>query len=100
MDGDEGFDFMSNFEETKTQRGFQLIKFKDRYEALCSLQQSSVADFEPPGSSAIWLGLDRLVPEQDPRDGHITRMHLSLEDVKILNAYLTKWIETGKFYES
>lgn len=89
MDGDEGFDFMSNFEETKTERGFQLIKFNALNETPCSLQQSSLAEFEPPGSSAIWLG----------RFGVENRMHLSLEDVKILNAYLTKWIETGKFYE-
>lgn len=68
-----------------TQRGFEIINFIDLYGENCSLQQSSRAEYEPPGSSAIWLGL---------RD---KRMHLSLDQVKELIPLLTRWIETGSF---
>jgi hypothetical protein len=70
----------------KTIRGFELIQFKDRYGHECSLQQSSLADFEPPGSSAIWFG----VSDTD-------RMHIDLEQMKELIVYLQNWIATGSF---
>lgn len=70
---------------TLTNRGFELIEFRDRYGKLCQLQQSSLADFEPPGSSAVWLGLDD------------ERMHLDLEQVRWLIAELQHWTETGRF---
>jgi len=74
---------------TITSRGFELIRFKDRDGRWCSLQQSSIADFEPPGSSAIWLGFE----EEN-------RMHMSRLDVIRLNDYLSRWILTGSFYKN
>ena len=68
-----------------TSRGFQVVEFEDCYGKECSLQQSSLAIMEEPGSSAIWLG----------REGH--RMHLSLEQTKKLKGLLEVWIETGGF---
>ncbi len=37
----------------KTQRGFRIIRFKDRYDNSCSIQESSLAA-EP----CLWLGQD------------------------------------------
>ena len=69
----------------RTGRGFQIVEFVDRYNAPCELQQSSLADFEPPGSSAVWLGL---------RDGN---MHLDLEQVKWLIEELQHGVDNGEF---
>jgi hypothetical protein len=85
-----------------TERKFQYIEFKDRYGTPCSLQQSSIADYIKPGSSAIWLGIDR---QTDVRDGvfdaaNMTRMHLDLEQVKSLIVALKKWVNDGVFEDS
>ena len=87
---------------TKTTRQFQIIMFKDRYDTPCSLQQSSIADYEPPGSTAVWLGVDRQVL---PHDGvfdaaNQTRMHIDLKQAKALVAVLEQWIETGSFVDT
>jgi hypothetical protein len=66
-------------------RGFQIITFRDRYECDCSLQQSSLAEYELPGSSAVWLGTDK------------DRMHLDRKQVKKLVDVLSLWLETGGF---
>jgi hypothetical protein len=84
---------------TETQRHFELISFKDRYDTPCSLQQSSLAEYNPPGSSAIWLGIDR---QETLHDGMFdaanrTRMHLDLAQVKALVAVLEQWIASGSF---
>lgn len=70
-----------------TNRGFEIIIFLDRNEKECSLQQSSVADFETPGTSAIWLGVTN------------ERMHISFEQVKKLLPHLQAWVESGSFKE-
>lgn len=72
----------------ETDRGFQIIRFLDRYDCECDLQQSSVADAEymdRPGWSAIWFGREN------------ERAHLSREQVRWLVEYLKKWLETGSF---
>lgn len=69
----------------KTERGFQLIEFKDRYNQDCSLQQSSLADAEPPGSSAIWFGTDE------------SRMHLNYDLLIDLMPLLQNWLNHGSF---
>jgi len=84
-----------------TERQFEIIHFQDRYRTPCTLQQSSLAEFNPPGSSAVWLGVDR---QQGQHDGlfdqaNQTRMHLDLKQVKALIAVLEMWVETGKFAE-
>ncbi len=68
-----------------TARGFELIEFTDRNGQDCSLQQSSAADFQDPGTSAVWFGVGE------------TRMHLSLEQVKELIPFLQAWVDNGSF---
>jgi hypothetical protein len=69
----------------KTERGFELIEFTDRNGQQCSLQQSSAAVYEQPGSSAVWFGIGD------------QKMHLSLEQVKELLPFLQRWTENGSF---
>lgn len=106
----------------KTERGFAFINFTDRYGALCSLQQSSLADYEPPGTSAVWLGVENpepkilaadaaklgvkteertsWIPYPLPKEVLInTRMHLDLNQAKALVAVLGMWIASGEFAE-
>ena len=68
-----------------TYRGFEFIGFKDRYDTPCSLQASSLADYEQPGISAVWLG--------DVK----ARMHLDRKQVEALITHLTKWLKDGTF---
>jgi hypothetical protein len=109
-----------NANRTKTQRGFQIIEFKDRYDNSCELQQSSLADYDQPGTSAVWLGISdpkpqimtvdaiRLGIKAEESNGWVpypipsevllsTRMHLDLEQAKWLVTELQYWIENGKF---
>lgn len=69
---------------TRTERGFAISSFTDRYGAQCSLQKSSLA-FE----EAIWLGVDEV-------EGKPARMHLTQEMVAALLPALTHFIETGE----
>ena len=71
----------------RTPRNFQIILFKDYNSEFCSLQQSSLALYEPPGTSAIWLGVGD------------KRMHLNLERVKSLIGLLQHWVDEGEFPE-
>ena len=84
-----------------TRRNFRMIRFRDRYDIPCSLQQSSIADYEPPGSSAVWLGVDRQKEQHDGifDEANQTRMHLDLGQVKALIAVLEMWVQTGDFAE-
>lgn len=108
---------------TKTERGFSIIEFIDRYNTKCSLQKSSLAT-----EDCIWLGCDDPKPEvmatsrdrvvrehkemldrmdksptcgwQDypiPGDIHIwTRMHLTRKQVWELLPHLIKFVLTGE----
>ncbi len=103
-----------------TARGFEIIEFKDRYDHVCSLQQSSLADIEQPGWSAVWLGVDDADPRIMKRDagkyglelppGEVTgwmpfpvpidvqfttRMHLNREQVMALIVSLQLWVDSG-----
>jgi len=88
----------------KTERGFELIIFKDRYKTPCSLQQSSIFDddhAEQPGATAVWLGVDR---QETAHDGMFdaanqTRMHLDIGQARSLVAVLETWIKCGSFTE-
>lgn len=98
----------------KTSRGFDLIEFVDRYDAKCSLQESSLAT-EP----AIWFGCNDADPKIMASDakrlgifthtdsGWIsypipsevsfnTRMHLTQDQVKELLPYLERFAQTGR----
>jgi hypothetical protein len=74
-------------EVKKNERGFERIEFTDFYGKACSLQQSSLAVTEPPGTSAVWLGVD----------GVESRMHLNYGEVRALVEHLTAWLEDGSF---
>lgn len=72
--------------ESRTGRGFQLVEFNDYIAKPCSLQQSSIAIHEPPGSSAVWLGQGE------------NRMHLDQTQVEELVRRLQRWLETGRIH--
>lgn len=92
-----------------TARGFERIDFKDRYGSECSLQASSLAEYEEPGISAVWFGPNdpdpkELVPGQGwvkrelPEGWHTTtRAHLDREMVRALIAHLQTWLDVGSF---
>ncbi|MFJ6415034.1 hypothetical protein ACIQLG_19835 [Terribacillus saccharophilus] len=94
-------------ERSRTNRGFEILEFKDRYNVDCSIQKSSLADDE-----AIWFGINDANPKimasktekggtgwvsyEIPDDVLLsTRMHLTREQVKELLPILTKFAETG-----
>ena len=68
-----------------TERGFEIINFQDYCQMWCSLQQSNLAIYEQPGSSAVWLG------DNDKR------MELDVSQVTALVAHLRAWLDTGSF---
>ena len=97
----------------QTERGFDIIEFKDRYGLLCSLQKSSLAT-----EDAIWFGVTDVEPKimavdavklgmkPDQEVGWVpypipeevllsSRMHLTQEQVKKLLPHLIKFAETG-----
>ena len=104
----------------RTERGFEIVKFRDRYDTPCSLQMSSLADSEAPGTSAVWIGTEDAQPqclasqapllgvETKETTGWVpypipkivslkTRAHLSREQVAGLIEHLQSWLETGSF---
>jgi hypothetical protein len=103
-----------------TVRGFQLIEFKDLFNHECSIQQSSIALNDVPGTGAIWIGIDDPAPqclhsdakelgiETDATCGWVpvpisdkvmlsTRMHLDRDQVGMLIKHLQKWYDGGSF---
>lgn len=101
-------------ELTKTERGFAIGEFTDRYGAKCSLQKSSLAT-----EDAIWFGVNDADPQimasdakrlgipTDANNGWVkfeipkevllsTRMHLTQEMVQQLLPTLQKFAETGE----
>jgi hypothetical protein len=98
----------------KTERGFAIGEFTDRYGAKCSLQKSSLAT-----EDAIWFGIDDANPQIMASDAQrlgiptksnngwvkfeipkevllSTRMHLTQEMVQQLLPALQKFAETGE----
>ena len=73
----------------RTSRGFEVVNFKDHYGTKCSLQASSLAIYEKPGTSAVWLGVDDAAPK--------TRMHLNREQVEALISVLQSWLKRDTF---
>jgi hypothetical protein len=104
----EGEDYettsLTTLKKSKTNRGFGLYTFIDKYGVECSLQDSSLAT-EP----AIWFGVNEPNPKkltkekgwekyELPEDIHMsTRMHLTQEQVKKLLPILTFFAETGNY---
>lgn len=104
----------------RTERGFEIIRFKDHYDHPCVLQMSSLADYRQPGISAVWLGCERTNPkilaslaaahgvETKETTGWVeypisddvlftTQMHLDREQVVGLINHLLHWINDGTF---
>lgn len=93
----------------KTSRGFEIINFVDIYNVGCSLQMSSIAYCDKPGTSAIWLGCNDanprvLVPGKSwqpvlmPSDYVAnTRMHLDRPRVAALIVHLQNWLDHDHF---
>lgn len=104
-----------------TKRRFPYVTFKDRYDAECSIQLSSLAT-----DNAIWFGVDNANPQIMAWDAHrlglehllsdgperlhgwvaypiieevlfTTRMHLTQEQVKALLPILQFFAEHGTF---
>lgn len=86
----------------KTNRGFDILKFKDSYNVECSLQKSSSAM-----EDKIWFGCNdpnlqvsengKFVPFiTDKELFSTTRMHLTQDHVKKLLPHLIKFAETGE----
>jgi len=69
----------------KTNRGFTICEFTDRYNSKCSVQESSLAT-----EAAIWLGVDT-----DFNGKECTRMHLTIEQVQELLQLLQTFVDTG-----
>ena len=104
----------------RTSRGFEVVNFKDHYGTKCSLQASSLAIYEKPGTSAVWLGVDDAAPKclhgdaaglgikTDATCGWVdvpmsdkiqmtTRMHLNREQVEALIPMLQSWLKRDTF---
>jgi len=74
-----------------TKRGFARIDFIDRYNAKCSIQDSSIAT-----EDCIWLGCN----EGEHADGSCcARMHLTQEHVRQLLPVLQRFLDTGTIME-
>ena len=113
---------MKKSEVQHTSRGFEFIEFKDLSGNPCSLQQSSFAGCQDPGTSAIWVGCDSADPkvlaskagefgiETQETTGWVsypipedvlltTRMHLDRKQVEGLIEVLQRWLQKGSFKE-
>lgn len=103
-----------------THNGFEFVQFEDHYGANCSLQASSLAIYEKPGTSAVWLGVNDAKPKvlhgdaaglgvkTDATCGWVdypisekvlltTRMHLNREQVEALIEALQSWLDNDTF---
>lgn len=94
-------------EKTTTERGFTLYTFTDSYGIECTVQQSSSAE-----ESRIWVGAKDLglqhfkagegwkkVELVDTIEEHTignNRMHLNIEQAKVLRDILESFIENGE----
>lgn len=97
-----------------TQRGFAKIEFTDKNDSKCSVQKSSLADWD-----AIWLGLESADPKimasdairmglpRDKDTGWVkfeipkevllsTTMHLTVDQVKALLPVLEYFVQHGE----
>lgn len=70
----------------KTQRGFQFVEFEDSNGQDCSVQVSSALDWDED-SYKLWLGVE----------GH--RMHLSYDQVCMLEGMLQNFIDHNGFFD-
>lgn len=105
----------------RTDRGFECILFKDSLGENCRLQQSSLAEYEKPGTSAVWIGsadADPRIMASQARSFGIntnettgwvpytlipkevllhTECHLDRTQVTALIAHLQNWLDNDTF---
>ncbi len=104
----------------RTSRGFEIVNFNDYYGVPCSLQASSLAKYQKPGISAVWLGVDDVQPKclhgdakalgfkTDATSGWVpypipeqvmlsSRMHLDRKQVAALIGHLQAWLDEDSF---
>lgn len=81
---------------TDAGRGLKLIEFKDKYGKGCSLQQSSLAEDQEYGRSAVWLGCNENHPPHLGREMS-PRMHLDRKQVRALVKHLRRWLKDNTF---
>lgn len=74
-----------DFEQTK--KGQLRAEFRDRYGALCSIQESSI-----PGEECVWLGVDVTIEGEELRNG---RMHLTQDLARQLIPVLRHFARRG-----
>lgn len=91
------------FEVAKTNRGFEIVRFRDYNDVECTIQESSLAT-----DHAIWLGCEHeepkvLIPGEGWKPFDVpetfqcnTRMHLTREQVGYLLPFLQRFYETGR----
>jgi hypothetical protein len=72
-------------EYRKTDRGFDVLTWRDFNNTPCELQQSSLAHYQQPGASCVWLGTSK------------ERMHLTVGRARWLARQLAHWAEHGTF---
>jgi len=96
---------MLEYKIQTNQRGFQFAEFVDSYGHQCSIQKSSAATRD-----CIWFGIDNpklTIFENDSKGKYITtempknfevdsRMHLTVDQVKLLLPILQHFVETGE----
>lgn len=95
---DEGCPFCAEslpMKFSKTNRGFALIEFTDRYGKACSLQKSSLAT-----EDCVWLGVDHGAIDLPPGVHCLSRMHLTRRMAESLIKHLTTFVETGELTPS
>ena len=83
-----------------TSRGFERIDFKDCCGEECSLQASSLAEYEKPGTSAVWLGCNEAKNHPLTGEPLSPRMHLNREQVAALIEHLGNWLANDTFAAS
>lgn len=70
-------------ENSKTSRGFPIVRFKDQYQEACSLQVSSACPTEDDDGKVadplgwLWLGLDDAKPMVMKKDAHLVGLELA-----------------------
>jgi len=72
---------------TQTKKGQLRAEFRDRYGALCSIQESSI-----PGEDCVWLGVDVDIEGDEVRHG---RMHLTQDLARQLIPVLRHFARRG-----
>jgi hypothetical protein len=94
MANEDAFLKGEEMKKTRSERGFGIIEFDDRYGQKCSLQESSLAT-----EAAIWFGVSNTGPLMGTdanKDVDHGRMHLTQSQVKKLLPHLQKFIKTGE----